>query len=494
MASAGTEHYSIGLRQGNGFKQTGPAPALPPEKRCEGQVWPQAHQQVKPIWKLEKKHVGTLSAELGPGVLGPPQPAYFFCPSTLCSPGPTAVLAGHSNSCYLHSLPDLVSHTLLHRRSNCRDKTYQQLESFCLRSSPSERRSFSLPQKSFPVRLTANQATSLPVSPMAQPTTSSSTDPYFSLGAAGEIPSGNSLASAISGKSPSPLCSSSSSSYKPTLNNNSFMRPNSTKVPLSQATEGLKPLSSPRIHLASWHHSGGTGDCALQPIEHKVPKSNGTVLEDALARSTLAFPSSLDTSATSIASPQSNQSNLATRAKPHPFGLDGDSASQALSREVRFTEAVRKLTARGFEPPRQGCQFEQSCFMNPSLQWDLNRNRRWKPAVDPPFPQEDAGTDGRTLPGASDALELDSTVFCTKRISVHLPASHANGLSHSPACGSASDSPPLGEDKIPVLPSPPQPCGLADVATRLSSIHLGQLGKEGPKEARELDSSSRDIG
>lgn len=494
MASVGTEHYSIGLRQGNGFKQTGPvgpAPALPPEKRCEGQVWPQAHQQVKPIWKLEKKHVGTLSAELGPGLLGPPQPAYFFCPSTLCSPGPTAVLAGHSNSCYLHSLPDLVSQTLLYRRSNYRDKTYQQLESFCLRSSPSERRSFFLPQKSFPVRLTASQATSLPVSPMAQPTASSSTDPYFSLGAAGEIPSGNSLASAISGKSPSPF----SSSYKPTLNNNSFMRPNSTKVPLSQATEGLKPLSSPRIHLASWYHSGGTGDCALQPIEHKVPKSNGTVLEDALARSTLASPSSLDTPATSVASPQSNQSNLATRAKPHPFGLDGDSASQALSREVRFTEAVRKLTARGFEPPRQGCQSDQSGSMNPSLQWDLNRNRRWKPpAVDPPFPQEDAGADGRTLPGASDALELDSTVFCTKRISVHLLASHANALSHSPACGSAADSPPLGEDEIPVLPSPPQPCGLADVATRLSSIHLGQLGKEGPKEARELDSSSRDIG
>ncbi|KAF6362355.1 tubulin tyrosine ligase like 4 [Rhinolophus ferrumequinum] len=493
MASAGTEHYSIGLRQGNGFKQTGPVgptPALPPEKRCEGKVWPQAHQQVKPIWKLEKKHVGTLSAELGP-----PQPACFFCPSTLCSPGPTTVLAGHGNSCYLHSLPDLVSHTLLYRRSNCRHKTYQQLESFCLRSSPSERRSFSVPQKSFTVRLTANQASSLPVSPMAQPTASSSTDPYFSLGAAGEIPSGNSLASAISGKIPSPL-SFSSSSYKPMLNNNSFMRPNSTKVPLSQATEGLKPLSSPRIHLASWHHSGGTGDCVLQPIEHKVPhKSNGTVLEDALARSTLASPSSLDTSATSVASPQSNQSNLATRAKPHPFGLDGDSASQALSREVRFTEAVRKLTARGLEPPRQGCQFDQSCFMNPSLQWDLNRNRQWKPpAVDPPFSQEDAGADGRTLPGASDALELDSTVFCTKRISIHLLASHANGLSHSPACGSATDSPPLREDKIPVLPSPPQPCGLADVATRLSSIHLGQLGKEGPKEARELDSSSREIG
>ncbi|XP_011356885.1 tubulin polyglutamylase TTLL4 isoform X3 [Pteropus vampyrus] len=499
MASAGTEHYSIGLRQANGFKQSGPSgtvPAPPPEKPSEGKVWAQAHQQVKPIWKLERKHVGTLSAGLGPGLLGvSPQPAYFFCPSTLCSSGTTAVIAGHSNSCYLRSLPDLFSSTLLYRRSNYRHKTYQQLESFCLRSGLSEKRPFSLPQKSLPVRLTANKTISSTVFPMAQPMASSSTDPHLSLGAAGENSSGRSLASAISGKIPSPL-PSSSSSYKPMLNNNSFMRPNSTKVPLSQATEGLKPVSSPKFQLVSWHHSGGTGDCALQPVEHKVPKSNGTELYDTLAHSTLSTPSSSDTSTTSVASPQYNQSNLAMRAKPHLCGLDGDSVSQALTREVRFTEAVRKLTARDFEKPRQGCQFDQSCLVNPSLQWDLlNRNRRWKPpVVGQQFPQEDAGADSRVLPGASDTSELDGTVFCTKRISIHLLASHANGLSCSPASESAVDSPPLGEDKTPVLPSPSQPFGLADMATRFSSIHLGQLGKEGPKEARELDSSARDSG
>ncbi|XP_045337234.1 tubulin monoglutamylase TTLL4 isoform X2 [Leopardus geoffroyi] len=505
MASAGTEHYSIGLRQRNGFKQSGPSgtvPAPPPEKPSEGKAWAQAHQQVKPIWKLERKHVGTLSAGLGPGLLGvPPLPAYFFCPSTLCSSGRTAVIAGHSTSCYLHTLPDLFGGTLLYRRSGCRHKPYQQLESFCLRSSLPGKTPFSLPQKSLPVRLTANKAPSYTVSPMAQPMASSSTDPYLSLGAAGENPSGKSLASAISGKIPSPFSSPSpsppSSPSKPTLNNNSFMRPNSTKVPLSQATGGLKPVSSPKIHLVSWHHSGGTGDCAVQPIEHKVPKSTSTVLDDAPASSTLSAPSSLDMSTTSVASPQYNRSNLTTRAEPHPCGLDGDFVSQALTKEVRFTEAVRKLTARGFEKkPRQGCQFEQSCFMNSSLQCDLlNKNRLWKPpSVGQQFPQEDAGANSRILPRARDTLELDSTVFCTKRISIHLLASHANALSHSPACGSTIDSPPLGEDKTPILPSPSQPLGVADVATRLSSIHLGQLGTEGPKEARELDSPARDMG
>ncbi|KAM9248698.1 tubulin monoglutamylase TTLL4 isoform 2-T2 [Dugong dugon] len=494
MASAGTEQYSIGLRQGNSFKQSGPSGtvhASPVEKPSEGKVWSQAHQQVKPIWKLEKKHVGTLSTGLGPGLLGvPPQPAYFVCPSTLCSSGNTAGIAGHSNSCYLHSLPDLFSSTLLYRRSNYRHKPYQQLESFCLRSSLSEKRPFSLPQKSVPVSLTANKATFSTVSPMA----SSSADPYLSSPeAAGENSLGKSLASAISGKIPSPL---SSSSYKPVLNNNSFMRPNSTKVPLSQAPEGLKLVSTPKIQIFSWHHSGGTGDCTSQPIEHKVPKSNGTVLNDATARTTMSTPSSLDTFITSVASPQYNRNNSAVRTEPHLSGLDDDSDSQAQTKEVRFTEAVRKLTASSFgKIPGQGYQFEQSCFVNPSFQWSLlNKNRRWEsPVVGQQFPQEDAGADSRILPGASDTLGSDSTVFCTKRISIHLLASPANGLNHSPTCGSAIDSPPLGGDRAPLPPSPPHPLGVADVATHLSSIHLGQPIKE-PKEDRQLDSPGRDIG
>ncbi|MBZ3880611.1 Tubulin polyglutamylase TTLL4 [Sciurus carolinensis] len=499
MASAGAEHYSIGLRRGSNFKQRGSSdtvPAPPPEKPSECKVWSQAHQQVKPIWKLERKHVGTLSAGLGSGLLGvPPQPAYLFCPSTLCSSGTTTVIAGHSSSCYLHSLPDLFSNTLLYRRSNSRHKPYQQLESFCLRSSRSEKKPFSLPQKSLPVSLTASKTASSTVFPMAQPMASSSTDPYLLLAAAGESPSRRSLASAISGKIPSPL----SSSYKPMLNNNSFMRPSSTKVPLSQAIEGLKPVSSPKVQPISWRHSGGTGDYAPQPVDHKVPQSTGTVLEHATAHitpATLSTPSSLNTSTTSVASSQYSQNKLALRTEPHPCGLDDNSDSQAPAKEVRFTEAVRKLTAKGFEKiPRQGYQFEQSCFVNPSLQWNLlNRSRQWKSVASQQFPQEDAGSD-RILPGASDTLGLDSTVFCTKRISIHLLASHTSGLSSSPACGSVVDPPPPGEDKTPPIPSPSlQPLGVAEVATHLSSIHLDQPGKEKLEEGRELGSPARDIG
>uniref|UniRef100_A0A2I3GZV8 Tubulin tyrosine ligase like 4 n=1 Tax=Nomascus leucogenys TaxID=61853 RepID=A0A2I3GZV8_NOMLE len=495
MASAGTQHYSIGLRQKNSFKQSGPSgtvPATPPEKPSEGRVWPQAHQQVKPIWKLEKKQVETLSAGLGPGLLGvPPPPAYFFCPSTLCSSGTTAVIAGHSSSCYLQSFPDLFNSTLLYRCSSYRHKPYQQLESFCLRSSPSEKSPFSLPQKSLPVSLTANKATSSMVFPMAQPMASSSTEPYLCLAVAGENPSGKSLASAISGKIPSPL----SSSCKPMLNNNSFMRPNSTHVPLLQTTEGLKPVSPPKIQPVSWHHSGGTGDCVPQPVDHKVPKSIGTVLADAGAHIALSTASSHDTSTTSVASSWYNRNNLAMRAEPLSCALDDNSNSQDPAKEMRFTEAVRKLTARSFEKmPRQGCQFEQSSFLNPSFQWNvLNRSRRWKPpAVNQQFPQEDAGSVGRVLPGASDTLGLDNTVFCTKRISIHLLASHASGLNHSPTCESVIDSPAFGEGKAPGPPSP-QTLGIASVATRLSSIQLGQSEKERPEEARELDSSDRDI-
>ncbi|CAH6791782.1 Ttll4 [Phodopus roborovskii] len=488
MASAGTEHYNIGLRRGNSFKQrrpSGTVSASPPEKPSEVKVWSQAHQQVKPIWKLERKHVGTLSAGLGTSLLGVPhQPAYFFCPGTLCSSGTTAVIAGHSNPCYLQSLPDLFSNTLLYRRTNVRQKPYQQLESFCLRSSPSEKRSF-FSQKGLPVSVTANKTTSSTVFPMAQPMASSPTDPYLSLAAAGENPSRKSLSSAISGKIASPL-----SSYKPMLNNNSFMRPNSTKVPLSQATDGLKPVSSPKIQPVSWHHSGGTGDCVPHSGDHKVPQSIGAVLDDATAPDIPSTPSTLNISTASVTSSQCSQSNF--RMEAHPCGLDENLDSQSATKEVHFTEAVRKLTAKGFEKmPRQGYQFEQSCFVNPSFQWGLlNRSRRWKPLMGQRFPQEDIGLDSETLPGASDTLGLDSTVFCTKRISIHLLASHVHGLNPSPTCGSVVDTQLLGEDRAPVPPSSLQPLGVAEVATRLSSVHLDQPGKE-PEEAKELSSCAR---
>ncbi|KAM6152909.1 tubulin monoglutamylase TTLL4 [Erethizon dorsatum] len=491
MASTGAEQHSVGLCHRNSHKQSSPSgtvPAPPPEKPSEGEGWAQAHQQVKPVWKPEEKYTGTLSAGLRPGILGVPlQPAYFFCPSTLCSSGTTAVIAGHSNSCYLHHPSDSSSSTLLYHRSNSRHKPYQQLESFWLHSCPSEKRLFSLPQKRLPFSLTANKATSSTVFPMAQPMASSSTEPYLSLAAAGENPSRTSLASAISGKMTSPL----SSSYKPRLNNNSFMRPNSTKVPFFQATEGLKPVSSPKIQPVSWHHSGDTGDCAPQHVDHKVPKSIGTVLDDATVHITPSTPKSLNTSTTSVASSQYSWNSLAMRAEPHPYGLNDNSDSQALAKEVRFTEAMRRLSAKGFEKkPQQGYQLDQSCFVNPNFQWSLlNRSRRWKPpVVGQQFPQEDARSDRKIFPGASDAVGLDSRVFCTKRIRIHLLASHANGLNPSPACGSVTDSLPVGEDRAPIPLSPLQSLGVAEVATRFSSIHLGQSGKEEPKEARELDS------
>ncbi|KAM5229360.1 LOW QUALITY PROTEIN: tubulin monoglutamylase TTLL4 [Ctenodactylus gundi] len=484
MASAGAENYSIGLHQ-ESYKQYSPLGKVPsplPEKPSEGRVWPQAHQQVKPIWKLEKKHVATLSAGLGPGLLGvPPQSAYFFCPRTLCSSGTTAVTTGHDNSC--HSLPDLFSSTLLYRRCNNRHKPYQQLESFCLRSSPSEKRPFILPQKRLPVSLTANKVTSSTVFPVAQPMASPSTDPYLSLAAAGESPSRKCLAPAISGKISSPL----SSSYKPMLNNNSFMRPSSTKVPLSQATESLKPVSSPKNQPVSWHHSGGTGDCAPIPVDRKVPKTIGAVLNN--VHVTPSTPRSFTSTAT-VASTRCSWNDLATRAEPHPYSQDDSSNSQVLTKGVCLTEAVRKLSATTFEKmPCQGYQFEQSCFVNSSFQWSLlNRSRQWKPSVvGQQFPQEDTRSDRKICPVASDTMELDGTVLCTKRISIHLLTSQANGINSSPACGSVIDPLPDGEDKATV-PSSLQPSGVAEVATRFSSIHLGQRREEKSEEVRKLDS------
>lgn len=249
------------------------------------------------------------------------------------------------------------------------------------------------------------------------------------------------------------------------LNNNSFMRPNSTKVPLSQATDGLKPVSSPKIQPVSWHHSGGTGDCVLQPGDHGVPPNIGAVLDDVTISP--SAPSTLNIATASIASSQCSQGNF--RVEAHPCGLEENPDSQSATKEEHFSEAVRKLTAKSFEKmPQQGYQFEQACFVNPSFQWGLlNRSRRWKP-LSQRFPQEDIGLDNEILPGASDTLGLDSTVFCTKRISIHLLASHVHGFNSSPTCESVVDPQLLGEDRAPVPPSSLQPLGVAEMSTRLS--------------------------
>ncbi|XP_006901382.1 PREDICTED: tubulin polyglutamylase TTLL4-like, partial [Elephantulus edwardii] len=156
--------------------------------------------------------------------------------------------------------------------------------------------------------------------------------------------------------------------------------------------------------------------------------------------------------------------------------------------------AVRGGHPRPRAPGAWSRVFEQSCFVNPSLQWNLlNKGKQWKPPmVGQQFPQEDAGTDYSIPSGAQDTLALDNTVFCTKHISIHLLASSANGLSSSPACGSAIDPPSLEVDKT-LVPSSSQIPGVDDVATHLSSIHLDQPMRE-PKESRKLDLPARDLG
>ncbi|XP_040842459.1 tubulin polyglutamylase TTLL4 isoform X1 [Ochotona curzoniae] len=460
----------------------------------EGRVQSRAHRQVKPVWKLESP-VGTVPANLAPDPLElQGQPAYFFCPSSLCSSGTIAVLAGSSGTYCLHTLPYLFSSPLLCRRSATWHKATQPPESLCLHSNSSEKTPFPPPRKSLPVSFTASKATSSAAFPMAQPVASPSAELYLSAAVAGETPVRKSLACAFSGKIPATL----SSPFKPALNNNSFMRPNSTRVPLAQATEGLQPVSSPKTQAVSWHHLGGTGDCAPRPLDCKVPRGFGAILDDTTARIAPSTPQSLQTSATSVACCQNNRCGLAPRAEPPRCGLEDNSDSQTRSKEVQLTEAVRRLTAKSCERMRrQGSPLEQSCFMNSHCQWSLlSRGRRWEPppTTDQQLAQEDALPDCRVSPGASDTLGLDSTVFCTKRISIHLLASHTNSLRRSTTSRSAGSLSPAEEDKALPPPLPPEALSMAGMTSCLSSIHLDQPEKEGPEEVTELDLPARDTG
>ncbi|XP_038610347.1 tubulin polyglutamylase TTLL4 [Tachyglossus aculeatus] len=314
MASVGTEPYSPGLCRG----------AETP------QPWAQARRQVKPIWRLEQRPVGT------PGEPGLPSPAGLPRPAPLCGPPqPPADPAGA---------------TLLYRRASLRPKPYQRLEAICLRSGPGDARTLPVPGRSPPL--------SCPPPP---------------AGAMGE-------------RTPRlPPPGPPTHPYKPLLNPNSFLRPHSARAPSRRTPESRKPPTPPAtLPPAPWAHPGATGDgppCPAEPEGGGASSERGAPPSPSAARR----PPSLGS----------------LRPPELPEG------PRVVSREIRLTEAVRRLAGRGFGRPG----FEPACLLDPGSPrnpWG-GTGSRWKPPLQDPAP----GADGPRPPPA----KLPSVADVALRIS-----------------------------------------------------------------------------
>lgn len=446
MASAGPEAYNLGLKKGSQF-QVGISSGLsvPPltAKLHESKSWYLANQPVKPIWQLEHNNVSSLQDkhQVHSGISC--QRSRLLYPESLCG---EAVLQSPPPP-QAQTLPNFLGSTLLYRRSYFRHKPYRRLDSICLQPSTLEKKPFRIPPPVY---------RSIPNNVMS----SSTMDPFLVPSTVGD------RSSPVSKGFPLNSGKQSSSSYKPVLNNNSFLRPTSAKVPLQhqhpQPPESKKLKSLLRPPGFSWTHSGGTGDSCPVNLERKFAKSNGLALEQASAKSHL---------------PAHNGTVLKTE-RPSWRLEDGENRSQNLKeQDVRLTEAMRKLTASGIRKVGTynefGHRIDSSCLMNASFHPNLFS--RWRPHIVAQIsPKEVPAATPPNLELSSRHQSLTGTEtadVCTKRISIRLLAPNPEPSNLSTLCKSATP-PPMNSPEPTVKTELPPQATITEVETKISSLQL----------------------
>ncbi|XP_015280557.1 PREDICTED: tubulin polyglutamylase TTLL4, partial [Gekko japonicus] len=467
MASAGPEAYSLRLETGNQFQVGFPSQlTVPPltAKLHESKAWYLAKQHLKPIWQLERNHVTTLQ-DHHPVHSGTSSPrSCFLCPDLLCR---EAVLLSPSPSqpC---SFPNSLGSGLLYRRSYFRHKPYRRLESICLQSCPLKKKPLHIPP-SFFCSVPNNAMSSSTMDPFLVPSTPG--------GRSNQVSKGFALSS---GKQ-------SSISYRPVLNNNSFLRPTSAKVPLQQhhhhqplPPENKKPKGPSRPPGFSWTHSGGNGDCSVN-LDRKLGKSSGLTLEQTGAKSCLPIQNS-----TVLKVDRSSW-----RAE------DGETRLQNLKEQnVRLTEAMRKLTASGIRKISTynefGHRIDSSCLMNANFHSTLFS--RWKPhivaqitpkevsAAAPP-PNLEHGGRRQSLTGTEGAES------CSKRISVRFLASDPEPSNHTTSSLVVSSPSVSSAEQVIKMELSPRTT-ISDEETTISSLPFGTDTKWGqPTAVKDADSA-----
>ncbi|XP_014810248.1 PREDICTED: tubulin polyglutamylase TTLL4 isoform X2 [Calidris pugnax] len=428
MASAGPERVNLGPKQKSVRLKSGTLLAGRAQPR---RAWHLAQQQAKPIWNLEKKYVNAFQDHnlLPSGI--PLHQSCFLCPPSLCHvhPGEDA----------LPSLPlaqpclDLDGNALLYGHSCLRPKPYR----FPFRS-PLDTGS-----------ATGKVMSSLLMEPCLLPAL---VEEHSGTGVKGSALS--------SGRQPS-------SSYKPVLNNNSFLRPSNAKVPLLQSPEIKKVKNSHSLPAASCPCPGDDGDGFPGSLVKGAVKSSDLVLEQTTLPSLTLVPSG------------------AILRKDWCSWEDAESRACSLKEkdlEVSLTEAVQQLTGLTATCNSFGCEVESSGLTNVGS--PSSGNSRWgQHIVAQLSPKEtmaplNSGLGGHRLNGNSSLIGTSGAVVCTKRISVHLLASRAGSPDRSADCRRVSMLSSCGGDRVHRA-EPPHLAAISEVATQMSTIQLENEEKRG---------------
>lgn len=421
MASAGLERANLGPKQENSIRlESG---ALPSGRVQLCRAWHLAQQQAKPVWNLEKYVNAFQDRSLLPSGI-PLQQSCFLCPPSLCHT--------HTGEDTLPSLPlaqpclDLSGSVPLYRRSCLRPKPY-----------------------GFPFRspLDTGSATGRVMSSLLM-------EPCL-LPALAEEHSGTGVkGSALSSGR------QASSSYRPVLNNNSFLRPNSAKVPLLQSPEIKKVKNTHSFPTASWPHSRDGGDSSPGSLVNGAVKSNDLVLEQTVVPSLTLVPSNAI-----LRKDQCSQEDAERRAH----------SLKEKEPEISLTGAVQQLARQTATRNGFGREVKSSGLTNMgSLS---NWNSRWGQHIIAQLtPKETIAPlnlelGSHRLNGNSSLIGTDGAIVCTKRISVHLLASRADSPERNADCRLVSMLSPHSGDQV----ARAEALHLADVsevATQMSTIQL----------------------
>ncbi|KAM6397325.1 tubulin monoglutamylase TTLL4 isoform 2-T3 [Pluvialis apricaria] len=423
MASAGPERVNLGPKQEKSIRlESG---TLPAGRAQPHRVWNLTPQQAKPIWNLEKRYVSAFQDHnlLPSGI--PLQQSCFLCPPSLCH--------AHPGEDTLPSLPlaqpcvDLGGSALLYRRSGLRPKPY----GFPFRSPPDNTSS-----------ATGRVMSSLLMEPCLLPALA---EEHSGTGVKGSALSSGRQAS---------------SSCRPVLNNNSFLRPSSAKVPLLQSPEIKKVKNTRSFPAASCPHSGDDGDSFPGSLVNGAAKSSNLVLEQTAVPSLTLVPSG------------------AVLRKDQCSWEDAERRAHSLKEkepEISLTEAVQQLPGQTATRNGFGHEVESSGLTNVgSLS---NRNSRWGQHIIAQLtPKETVAPlnlelGSHRLNGNSSLIGTNGAVVCTKRISVHLLASRAGSPDRNADCQLVSMLCSRGGDRVPKA-EPPHLAAVSEVATQMSTIHL----------------------
>ncbi|NXR93963.1 TTLL4 polyglutamylase, partial [Hypocryptadius cinnamomeus] len=256
------------------------------------------------------------------------------------------------------------------------------------------------------------------------------------------------------------------SSCRPVLNNSSFLRPSSAKVPFLQSLKMKKVENTRSFLAASWSHSGDSRDGFPSSLINRAVTNSNVVSEQNTIPSHTPVPSS------SI--PRKDGCSLEdAKGRPH--------ISKDKEPEKNLLKAVQQLPSQAATHRGFGCQVESSGLMNVGSLSNQNSRKRQHARVQITQKETIAPLNlelgSHRLNSSSSLRGACDTVARTERISVRPLASHASAPDCSTGCRPVGVLSSLCAGDHLARTEPLHFAAISEVAAQMSTIQLEEEEK-----------------